>query len=563
MPYSSGRRAFLGGIAGAAGLGLLSACGGAGTATKIASTCADKLSFDVVTPAHRPAQVLSSTPNTPVAWTRYPEPYVSWKGGPPGEGGTVTTFQILYGAPPPPLSQNPWWKEYNRRLGVTWQPTLVAQPDYALKLDTLSSGGSFPDLTYVNFTQSSNAGATQSSSFQKIVSEGAFNDLTEYLSGSGLKRFQNLSEFPEITWRGCSFDGRIFGVPYPIAPVNGSIGLYRKDWAEKLGVDNPKNASEVLKMFAAFAKGHPEGPGTRTWGLSASFSDLWNSMFRVPNNWRLNKDGSLTKDLETEEFRAAIDFSHQMWKAGAIYPDALSLSYTQGENLWLSGIVGFFAGGYQPLIGEMTAGPPPNLIDNIPHAKPYPLIPPGHDGGQPAIPSNAANFGFTGIPSTIKDEKRIVELIRIMDYIAAPFGSEEFNFIQYGIEGTMYNMTKGVPISVSNGNETWKDGLNYLNSPAELNYFYPLDSKLGPFAQEVQARIIQKSIADPTLGLYSPTWVSQNGTLTELVLDATNAIMVGRQPLSSLDSLISNWKQQGGDRSRREFEQALRKCSSG
>lgn len=555
------RRSFLGAVAGTAALGLLSSCVSGG-GTKIVSSCADKLSYDIAPPPQRPNEVISSTHGVPIAWTKYPDPYVSWKGDPPGRGGTVTTFQILYGAPPAPMNDNPFWQEFNKRLGVTWQPTLVAQPDYALKLDTLSSGNSFPDLTYVNFTQSSNAGATLSSAFEKIVSEGAFHDLTNYLSGSGLKQFQNLKLFPEITWKGSSFNGRIYGVPFPIAPVNGSIGLYRKDWAEKLGVDNPKNANDVLKMFTAFATGHPEGPNQRTWGFATPFSTLWNSMFRVPNNWRLNSDGSLTKDLETEQYKAALDYSRQMWKAGAIYPDALSISFVQGQDLWLNGQVGFFAGGYQPMIGEMTPGPPPNLIVNVPHAKPYPLVPPGHDGGAPKIPSNAANFGFTAIPTSINDEKRIVELIRLMDYIAAPFGSEEFNFIQYGIEGTMYNMVNGVPVSVSNGNQNWKHGLNYLDSPAELNYFYPLDGKLGPFAQQIQADLVKASVDDPTIGLFSPTWTSKGANLSELVLNATRAIMVGRQPLSSLSTMISDWKQQGGNQARKEFEQALKKCGA-
>ncbi|HEX4213291.1 MAG TPA: extracellular solute-binding protein [Candidatus Dormibacteraeota bacterium] len=546
----------LGGLLALGGTGLLASCGG--PSHGVVASCANLLSFDVKPPEQKPHEVISGTPNTPVAWTSFPEPYTSWHGDPPGNGGTVTTFQILYGAPPPPMSQNRWWQELNRRLGVTWQPTLVDSGDYATKLDTLASSG-FPDLTYINFGQGGSDGTT-SASFEKIVAEGAFHDLTDYVSGKGLNEFTNLPRLPRVTWADTTFAGRVYGVPYPIPPVNGFAGLYRKDWAEKLGVDQPKNAAQVLKMFGAFNSGHPEGKGNRTWAFGGLYGDLWNSMFRVPNNWRVNKDGSLTNAIETDEYRAAIDFSHQLWKAGAFYPDVLTQTFNQQLDLFTSGQVGYFAQGYAPLIGMMAPGPPPNLLASVPHAKPYPFLPPGHDGGKILIPSNAANFGFTSIPTTIKSEKRVVELLRVMDYMAAPFGSEEGMFIQDGIEGVMYNMVDGSPVSVSSGAENWCNGMNYLDMTGEINYFYPTNNSLALLAQQLQAEMIKRAVADPTQGLYSPTSISAAGTLSQLQTNTTNAILVGRQPLSALDGMISSWKSQGGNQMRKEFEQALKKC---
>jgi putative aldouronate transport system substrate-binding protein len=44
--------------------------------------------------------------------------------------------------------------------------------------------------------------------------------------------------------------------------------------------------------------------------------------------------------------------------------------------------------------------------------------------------------------------------------------------------------------------------------------------------------------------------------------DGYNAMVVGNQPLSYLNQLISDWKSQGGDQARKEFQQALEKCKS-
>ena len=42
--------------------------------------------------------------------------------------------------------------------------------------------------------------------------------------------------------------------------------------------------------------------------------------------------------------------------------------------------------------------------------------------------------------------------------------------------------------------------------------------------------------------------------------DAYNAIVVGNQPMSNLDQVIADWKKQGGDQARKDFQQALQKC---
>lgn len=552
------RRALLQGALGMAGLGVLAACSG-NQATQSAAACISDLHFPPNTPPERPGQVVSKVPNVPLAWTEYPQPYVTMP-NPPGKGETVTTFQILFSSPPPPLESNPWWQQLNKRLGVTIQPTLADSPDYAAKLNTLGAGGSFPDITYINFNQN---GQNNGAAFQKFVAQGAFHDLTSYLSGDGLKAFPNLQLLPAVTWTGSSFMGKLYGVPYPIQPVNGQLGMYRKDWAEKLGVDNPKNADEVMRMFVAFSQEDPNGTGSKdTFGVDTLHPSIWNAMFRVPNNWRRNSDGSLTKDVETEEFKAALNFAHTMWTKGAFHPDALTLTLNQNMTLLESGKTGFFTQGGWSFFGSQPGTMTSLTQQNFPTANPAPWIPPGHDGGKPAIPLGSAAYGFGAIPSSIKDENKIVELLHIMEFIAAPFGSDEFNFVYYGIEGDMFNWVNGAPVRVTNGNQTWSNGLNYLCGTTEINYFYANQPGEAQLMQQLQEQQIQSSIPDPTMGMYSPAWVAQGGNLIKMQTDAYNSMVVGNQPLSDLDQLISDWKKQGGDQARKEFQQSLEKCKT-
>jgi len=556
-----GRRVFLQSALGVVGMGALAACSSNQNpaASKGAAACVSNLHFPPNAPPERRGQIVSKVPNVPLAWTEYPKPYVTMP-TPPGKGETVTTFQILFSSPPPPLESNPWWQQLNKRLGVTIQPTLADSPDYAAKLNTLAAGGTFPDITYVNFNQN---GQNNGAAFQKFVAQGAFRDLTSFLSGDGLKAFPNLQLLPPVTWTGSSFMGKLYGVPYPIQPVNGQLGMYRKDWAEKLKVDNPKNADEVMRMFVAFAQEDPNGTGPKsTFGLDMLRMNVWNAMFRVPNQWRLNSDGSLTRDLETDEFKAALNFARTLWTKGAFHPDALTLTLNQNMNLFESGKTGFFSQGGWGFFGGQPGTMTTLTKQNDPTANPAPFIPPGFDGGKPTIPLGTAAYGFGAIPSTIKDDSKVVELLHIMEYIAAPFGSDEFNFIYYGIEGDMFNWVNGAPVRVTNGNQNWSNGLNYLCGTTEINYFYANQPGEAQLMQQMQEQLIQSSVADPSQGLYSPTWVAQGGNLIKMQQDAVNGMVVGNQPMSELDQVISDWKKQGGDQARKEFQQALEKCKA-
>jgi len=542
------------GVAGAA-LALAAGCGsGKKGSSASSSSCVSDLTFPITKTKPQPTEVVPKVAGTPIGWTAYPKPYTTID-KPPGTGGNVSTFQILWGSPPPAMAKNPWWQGLNKRLGVTLQPTLAAAQDYGAKLLTLAASGSFPDITYINFSVGGAAG------FQRTVSEGAFHDLTQYLSGDGLKEFPNLARIPALTWTGSSFQGKIFGVPYPIQPVNGLLGLYRKDWAEKLGVDNPKSPDEVLEMFKAFRNGDPNGDGKKnTYGMNEFVTGLWMGMYRAPNNWRLNSDGTLAKDMETDEYKEVIAFTQKLWKAGVIHPDALTLTSNQQEaqyeagrtGLWLGGGPGWFSSGPNSMI-RLTK-------QNDPKANSQPWLPPGHDGGEPAMALGSASYGFGGIPSSIKDEKKVVELIHLMEYWAAPFGSEEFTYIYYGIEGKMFHYVNGTPVSVTNGPNEWGNGINYLCGQTEINYYYPGQPGQVQRIQKYEGELIANATKDPTMGLYSPTWVQKSGTLVQMQSDTFNSIAVGRKPMSYLDEAIQQWKSQGGDTARKEFQDALQKC---
>ena len=80
--------------------------------------------------------------------------------------------------------------------------------------------------------------------------------------------------------------------------------------------------------------------------------------------------------------------------------------------------------------------------------------------------------------------------------------------------------------------------------------------------QHYQEQQMALAIEDPTLPLYSETWTAQAGTLVQMQNDAYSSIASGQKPLSYLSEVVKDWKSQGGDQSRKEFQQSLEKCKT-
>lgn len=390
------------------------------------------------------------------------------------------------------------------------------------------------------------------------MSQGAFHDLTSFLTGKALEEYPNLQLFPEYAWRGAAFQGKIFGVPRPVMPVNGQVTVYRRDWAKKAGVDEPKNADDMFKMATDIVKGSKSG-GRNAWWTAGFGQAQWNQLFRVPNNWRLEGDGTLTNATETEEFKEALNFAAKLWKAGALYPDAPTVTFQQSFDLFNSGRVALFSQGFNPMMAMI--GKTSNLHKADPKAEIAPFFPPGSDGGDPLLSMEGGIFGFAAIPSSVKDDEKVKELLRVMDYYAAPFGSEEYTFMNYGVEGRQFEFNSdGSPVPLNDPKVVNETGLSYLCEPSEINFFFPQDPDLAKLAQDTQAKAVKLALPNPTLGLYSPTQVHKGTSLNAMNTDYYNGIVTGRKPVSAIDEWRSDWKSRGGDDIRHEYEEALKTC---
>jgi putative aldouronate transport system substrate-binding protein len=243
-------------------------------------------------------------------------------------------------------------------------------------------------------------------------------------------------------------------------------------------------------------------------------------MFRAPNNWRVDPGGKWVKDIETEQYKAALAYNRSLVEAGYVSPDVK-------PNLW---------------------------VNTVPTIKWRILRPFGHDGGQGANMLGPGNFGYTAIRKASAD--RVQELLRIIDFFAAPFGSEEYVTVRYGARDVDFKLDgNGVPVQTDQGKVDLSVSWMYIGAPPPV-LFSAVQSDFARWAHEEEAALLAAGVADPSIGLYSETDQGRGAVLNQLIFDRVLGIAAGRAPLSDLDQLVKDWRAQGGDKVRDEFQKA-------
>lgn len=498
-------------------------------------------------PKKLPGSIISGKEGVCPAYTQFPRrPFRSVKGR-PGKGGSIRALVPTWTVPPPPLAKNQWAQELHRRLGVQYIADVAV--DYAAKVSSQIAGGDLPDLFF--------AIPGGSPVVLQTILQGGFTDLTEHLSGSNIKKYPNLQRLPTYAWRSSAVENKLYGAPNTLSYIN-QFDVYRRDWAKELGhTELPTNGDEMFDMLTGFAKRHAGGDAW-TFGTVVRGVELAQEMFRVPTNWRAEGNDKLTYYIETDEFEAALEYANRLWDAKCYHPDALSNPDTKERALFVAGKLFIHWSSLDIYFGNGLSGIVGQIKRVVPNADPQYFLPPGHDGGK-CNPSGSSpgSYGVAAIPSKIgKDKGRVEELLSIMDYWAAPFGSDEFLFMHFGIEGRHFKFNSdGQPIPVDDQRVLSELTMNVLCGPAFQ--YYPAHPQTGVTAQKIIATNAPLVLKDPTVGLVSRTAMRQSSALSQLVTDYTNQIVSGRKPIKAIGELRQQWRKRGGDAIRNEFQESM------
>ena len=491
----------------------------------------------------------------------YEDGYINFPGSParstpaepPGLGSSVTVFVDALYPPATPLQQNAAWQQINKQLNANVQFTVVPAADYTSKLATLMAGGDYPDL--INLFGALNAAANVPAFLQQAAA-----DLTPYLGGDAISAYPNLAALPTFAWRnsGSVIGGRLWMVPISRPSVSSLMVKNSTVWDREVGPDyTPKNADDFKRVLLQLtqASANRWGIGTFQGALSGPFEIAWfSSLFGAPNNWRLDPGGKLTKDYESPEFKDAVGYVRDLIASGVFYPDSMTTTsapaamtnLVSGKCVLSVRSLGLdWADGYQQ--GQRMD--PQQTFGFLRHFA-------AHDGASPVFFLGTGYGAGTMLKKAAPE--RIKELLSILNWTAAPFGSQEDLLLTYGIEGVDYTLDPhGNPVTTDQwAGDAYNMPWRYMAQRPQVMYNanYPAFTKLQA---DAESALIPIGVPDATLGYYSPTNNAKGIQLKLKFNDGLSEILQGSRPLSDLDQLVSDWQSNGGEDIRKEYLKAM------
>ncbi|AEI12953.1 extracellular solute-binding protein [Cellulomonas gilvus] len=540
--FQVGRRGFLGMLAaGAAVVGvpsLLSGCGTGGGGGGAAAPSAQATVSTGVLPNFYPVEYVApdfpSVNGSTPGFSKIPESFVASVKTPPGSGASFTAMTPLWGTIPP-TDGNKYYEAVNGMLGSTITFQISDGNTYGDKLATvLASAKDVPDWVCI---PSWNIPPR----FGSEIVPNLFQDLTEHLAGDKVKDYPNLANIPTAAWKFCVFNDRLYGLPMPGELITDAT-FYRKDLVEAKGVSaDVSTADELIDLAKELTGGGVYGA-----------EDLWitaTQMYAVPPKWKV-VDGKLVHRVETEEYRAALDWTARLFASGAVHPDAVAGNTAEAKTR--------FQGGRSLIMSDGLGGWHEALRDNLPGNPEYwqqPFAPIAADGGTPVLwQGNPANI-FSFLKKS-DDPARVTELLKLADALAAPFGTTEFDAINNGVEGVHYTRDdKGLPVPTELAATELQPTYMFLVGPpiAQTRVQYPgfVEAYCTWMADAAAA------VQQPAFFAMQIVEPAQYASIGQPFVDLEKDIARGRKSIDDLDSAVSTWKSSGGEQLREFYQEIL------
>lgn len=514
--------------------GLVSGCGGSDAPSGTASG-------PVPLPAHQPfagtePDLKGTAAGVPDAYFGYPADPPATVTEAPGSGGRVAALLSSYAVSPKSAPANRYLAELNTRIGAELELQVVPASDYQAKLATTVSGNDLPDLLEML------PGQPQLPQLLRSVAA----DLTDHLSGEAVEDYPNLAGFTADMWRTTIFDGRIYGVPVP-RPIQSTVPFIRTDLFRQRGLDpDPRSWAEFRDLCAALTE-----PKESRYALSLPPLTYLNGALGGVNEWG-EVDGELVRWQETEQYRQALAWTAELAEAGYLHPDAFAANATVlGKQRLVGGQVGIHPDGYSAW-GSLARFLPDGEQEVIGG-----LTVRGFAGATPTYPIGAGSTNFTVLPQA--EDGRVVELLKIMNYLAAPFGSAEFLFRKFGNAGAQHTVEGDNPVLTQLGTDEVTpvtEALDYhLVDGVKVAYegaLTKITKAKYDFAVQAEPHYVRSAV----LGLYSETQAKTGSRFGRVLTDLQDGVITGRKTIADLTDALADWNAGDGRKIKDEYAAA-------
>ena len=370
---------------------------------------------------------------------------------------------------------------------------------------------------------------------------GAFWDLTDYIADT-----EYLKDGSEVVYNNIKIDGRLYGI-YRSRPLARNGIIYRKDWAEELGLGAPETLEDLANMAKAFTNAEKNTYGLVMCKYVDGTIKEATIMHGAPNTWGINEAGDIYPAHEDTKFRDGLNWLRDLYAAGAINQDFIALEST----IWDDPIKNS-QGGIK--MDVMDGGPrlqdyftkelgEENTIFNlIPYVK--------NAEGEARMWPTAGQAGMVTITKSAKTEEDMLKCLKFLDFLNSAEGQTLVNWgvadVTYGIDEEGFRFT--LPQEQTPVVNSIQNSINQLGMAVNGALDLPMkNDELRTLYNQILIDNMDKVIGDPCAAFISETNTMYGATLKTLLEDAHVQYIAGEIDEAGLEAVYQQWRANGGE----------------
>ena len=484
---------------------------------------------------------------------------------------TNSSYKFLDGES---FDNNIWTAAYLETLGIQLEHAFVVdETQYDAKVNVIITSGDIPDVMKVSAKQA-----------KMLAESDMIHDITglfeEYASPLTKKMMSNSAR----TMSASLIEGKLMGIPVVWAiDFQTPVLWIRSDWMEKLGLEAPKTAEDVLRIAEAFVTQDPDGNGQDdTYGiainknLNGNVGDargLFNMFHAYKDLWIKDETGKLVNGSIQPEMKAALATLQDLYARGildrefAVKDEGKIVEDIVSEKVGIE--IGQFWNPAWPFLDLKKKNPDSDWAC-------YPLLPAG--GKEVALSqANAKIDEFFVISKKCANPEAVIKICNL-DFenlygeSAAEWAEtkamndtykeiQTFKYALMGFEPPTMNrdMFDEVQAALESGDESklllqaskddYASGMKWVQSgdvDGWDNYKIRFD-KNGSMAT-VKAIIESDNIRyNEFYGLPGPVAIERSSTMEKLTNEFFTKIIMGTADIEEFDTYVSQWLQIGGE----------------
>ncbi|WP_213514664.1 extracellular solute-binding protein [Paenibacillus montaniterrae] len=227
---------------------------------------------------------------------------------------------IIPKTPGETVEDNRWLKAFSEKLGinVVYDWTVSGGDAYTQKMNVTLTSGDLPDMLRVTPAQ-----------MKQLAEADMIEDLTPYWEQYASDDLKELyAEQGPAVLNSATVNGKIMGIGKADVYGDGVYLWLRKDWLDKLGLEEPTSMQDLLKISEAFATQDPDDNSLNdTYGLAIT-KDLYGGAMGLdgffagyhayPNMWIDDGAGNLVWGSTLPEVKETLKVLSEMYKAGQL-----------------------------------------------------------------------------------------------------------------------------------------------------------------------------------------------------------------------------------------------------